>query len=176
MSTISSPSVAERAAAAAADPQIVRDQLVCRVARTGDELAEHFRIRRAIFVDAQALFEHDDRDQHDDDPATLHVVAMTPAGCVGAVRLYPIAGDREWKGDRLAVLATARAHHVGPSLVRCAVAIGGARGGRRMLAYVQRPVVEFFEHLGWAPVGDVFSYCGVDHRRMSIDLRPGAAR
>ena len=72
------------------------------------------------------------------------------------------------------MLPTARAHHVGPSLVRCAVAIGGARGGRRMIAYVQRPVVEFFEHLGWAPDGDVFAYCGVDHRQMSIDLRPGA--
>jgi putative N-acetyltransferase (TIGR04045 family) len=134
MSTISSPSVAERVAAPAADPEIVRDEIICRVARSDDELADHFRIRRAIFVDAQGLFEHDDRDEHDDDPATRHVVAMTPAGCVGAVRLYPIAGDRQWKGDRLAVLATARAHHVGPSLVRCAVAIGGARGGRRMLA------------------------------------------
>ena len=176
MSTISSPSVAERVAAPAADPEIVRDEIICRVARSDDELADHFRIRRAIFVDAQGLFEHDDRDEHDDDPATRHVVAMTPAGCVGAVRLYPIAGDRQWKGDRLAVSATARAHHVGPSLVRCAVAIGGARGGRRMLAYVQRPVVEFFEHLGWTPVGDVFSYCGVDHRRMSIELRRGAGR
>jgi hypothetical protein len=37
-------------------------------------------------------------------------------------------------------------------------------------------VVEFFEHLGWTPVGDVFSYCGVDHRRMSIELRRGAGR
>jgi len=177
MSTISSPSVAERSPAVArrappvaADPEVARDEIVCRVARTDDELAEHFRVRQEIFVHAQGLFD-DDRDEHDDDPATLHVVAMTPAGCVGAVRLYPIAGDREWKGDRLAVLATARAHHVGQGLVRCAVAIGGARGGRRMLAYVQRPVVEFFEHLGWTPVGDVFSYCGVDHRRMSIALR-----
>src|ERR1700733_4285744 len=125
MSTISSPSVAERAAAPAADPEIVRDEIVCRVARTDDELAVHFRIRREIFVDAQGLFDEDDRDEHDDDPATLHVVAMTPEGCVGAVRLYPIAGDRQWKGDRLAVSATARSHHAGPRLVRWAAALGG---------------------------------------------------
>jgi putative N-acetyltransferase (TIGR04045 family) len=171
MSTISSPSVVD--ATGSADPVIVRDEIVCRVARTPQELAEHLRIRRAIFVDAHGLFEADDRDQHDEREDTVHVVAMTPAGCVGAVRLYPVDADGDWKGDRLAVMPTARAHHVGPSLVRCAVAIGGARGGRRMLAYVQRPVVEFFEHLGWMPVGDVFPYCGVDHRQMSIPLRSG---
>jgi putative N-acetyltransferase (TIGR04045 family) len=171
MSTISSPSVAD--ARGSADPVIVRDEIVCRVARTSEELTEHLQIRRAIFVDAQGLFESDDRDEHDDRDDTVHVVATTPAGCVGAVRLYPIDARGAWKGDRLAVLPTARAHRVGPSLVRCAVAIGGARGGRRMIAYVQRPVVEFFEHLGWAPDGDVFAYLGVDHRQMSIKLGTG---
>jgi putative N-acetyltransferase (TIGR04045 family) len=174
MSTISSPSVAE--ATGAADPVIVRDEIVCRVTRTSDELADHLRIRRAIFVDAQGLFESDDRDEHDDRNETVHVVAMTSAGCVGAVRLYPTDDGGGWKGDRLAVLPSARAHRVGPSLVRCAVAIGGARGGRRMIAYVQRPVVEFFEHLGWSPDSDVFAYHGVEHRQMSIDLRRGAWR
>jgi putative N-acetyltransferase (TIGR04045 family) len=173
MSTISSLSVTEAAGSAVCpDPVIVRDEIVCRAARTPHERAEHLRIRRAIFVEAQGLFETDDRDEHDDRDDTLHVVALTPAGCVGAVRLYPIDDHGGWKGDRLAVLPTARAHHVGPSLVRCAMAIGGARGGRRMIAYVQQPVVEFFEHLGWAPDGDVFAYCGVDHRQMSIPLRP----
>ena len=171
MSTISSPSVAE--ATGSADPVIVRDEIVCRVARTSEELTEHLQIRRAIFVDAQGLFESDDRDEHDDRDDTVHVIAMTPAGCVGAVRLYPIDACGAWKGDRLAVLPNARALRVGPSLVRCAVAIGGARGGRRMIAYVQRPVVEFFEHLGWSPDGDVFAYCGVDHRQMSIALGTG---
>jgi predicted GNAT family N-acyltransferase len=42
-----------------------------------------------------------------------------------------------------------------------------------MIAYVQRPVVEFFEHLGWSPDGDVFAYRGVDHRQMSIALETG---
>lgn len=170
MSTVSSPWVADRPRARAADPVIVRDDVVCRVVATGAELAEHFAIRRAIFVDAQGLFDADDRDERDDDPATVHVVAVTRERCVGAVRLYPLAGAGEWKGDRLAVMPGSRARHVGPSLVRCAVAIGGHRGGRRMLAYVQRPVVEFFEHLGWTPIGDVFCFHGVDHRRMTIGL------
>jgi predicted GNAT family N-acyltransferase len=39
-----------------------------------------------------------------------------------------------------------------------------------MIAYVQRPVVEFFEHLGWTPTGDAFAYHGVAHREMSIGL------
>ena len=64
------------------------------------------------------------------------------------MRLYPL-GDGLWKGDRLAVLPTARVHRLGAALVHFAVATAGSLGGSRMVAQVQVSNVRFFERLGW---------------------------
>ena len=108
-------------------------------ARTASELAAHFAIRRSVFVEAQGLFEHDDRDERDDDPATLHAVGLAGDEVVGAVRLYPLDDDGLWKGDRLAVLPSERALRLGAMLVRFAVRTAGERGGRLMVARSRCP-------------------------------------
>jgi hypothetical protein len=63
----------------------------CRLVAGPQELAAHFAVRRAVFVDAQRLFE-DDRDERDAD--ALHVVALAGDEVIGAVRLYRI----RWPG------------------------------------------------------------------------------
>ena len=141
---------------------------VCRLAAGAAELEAHFAVRRAIFVEAQALFD-DDRDAHDLEPATLHVVAEVGGEILGAVRLYPLSGG-VWKGDRLAVLPSARAHRLGALLVRYAVRSAGERGGSRMVAQVQVANVRFFERLGWARDGAAGPYRGVMHQPMAIAL------
>src|SRR6266511_3065566 len=108
MATIASQSPAPSALAAAA---------VCRVAADRAELAAHFAVRRHIFVEAQALFEVDDRDEHDARASTLHVVGVVDGTVAGAVRLYPLDDDGLWKGDRLAVLREARVRQLGSLLV-----------------------------------------------------------
>jgi putative N-acetyltransferase (TIGR04045 family) len=140
------------------------------VAAGAEELAAHFAVRRAVFVDQQRLFA-DDRDAHDADMATLHVVGLVDGVVVGTVRLYPLEG-RCWKGDRLAVLPGARVHHLGAELVRFAVASAGARGGTRMVAQVQVANVRFFERLGWSRDGAPGPYRGVMHQPMAIPLAP----
>src|SRR5580700_7043184 len=71
-----------------------------------------------------------DRDAHDDDPATVHVVGLADGVICGTVRLYPLAGTPgRWKGDRLAVLDGHRHQGLGAPLVRFAVATAGRRGG-----------------------------------------------
>jgi putative N-acetyltransferase (TIGR04045 family) len=141
---------------------------VCRLAAGAAELEAHFAVRRAIFVDAQALFE-DDRDAHDDDASTLHAVAEAGGEILGAVRLYPLA-DGVWKGDRLAVLPSARTRSLGALLVRYAVRTAGERGGSRMVAQVQVANVRFFERLGWERDGEAGVYRGVMHQPMAIAL------
>jgi putative N-acetyltransferase (TIGR04045 family) len=148
--------------------------LACRVAADPAELAGHFALRRRVFVIEQRIFQADDRDRHDDDPRTLHVVGMVADEFGGAVRLYPL--DRSgalWKGDRLAVLPEHRACHLGARLVRFAVATAGERGGRRMIAHIQLPNVRFFEHLGWRAEGAPAPFQGVEHQLMAIGLGPG---
>jgi putative N-acetyltransferase (TIGR04045 family) len=143
---------------------------VCRVAAGRDELEAHFAVRRAIFVEAQALFAGDDRDERDDSPDTLHAVGLVDGAVAGAVRLYPL-GDGLWKGDRLAVLPGARVQRLGGELVRFAVRTAGERGGQEMVAQIQLPNVRFFEHLGWRADGPAAEYHGVMHQPMAIPLR-----
>jgi putative N-acetyltransferase (TIGR04045 family) len=148
----------------------------CALACGAIQLAEHFAIRRSVFVEAQRLFELDDRDDRDEHPATLHAVGLVGAEVVGAVRLYELDDDGLWKGDRLAVLPADRALQLGAMLVRFAVRTAGERGGRRMVAQVQVPNVRFFERLGWSRDGDPAPMLGVEHQPMATALsrrRPG---
>lgn len=139
----------------------------CRLVRDTDELAVHLQIRRHVFVEEQGLFPDDDRDVHDDDPATVHVLGLVGGQPAGTVRLYPLAGER-WKGDRLAVLAEHRHSGIGGPLVRFAVATAAERGGRHMDATVQAVNTDFFVRLGWTPVGEPVEYLGVPHQSMTI--------
>jgi putative N-acetyltransferase (TIGR04045 family) len=135
-----------------------------RLASSEAELAGHFAVRRAIFVERQGLFE-DDRDDHDEH--ALHAVAVAGDEVVGAVRLYPLSGT-QWKGDRLAVLP---GHHAGAALVNFAVRTAAERGGSRMVAQVQVANVRFFERLGWVKDGEPALYRGVMHQPMAIGVR-----
>ena len=82
-----------------------RARLECRIVSTPEERAAHFRIRHQVFVIEQGLFRGsggtgragmlaaeggDDRDEHDDDPATLHVIGLAGGVMCGAVRLSPL--------------------------------------------------------------------------------------
>jgi putative N-acetyltransferase (TIGR04045 family) len=155
-------------------------RLTCHAVSAPEELAAHFRIRHQVFVVEQGLFRSPeagngggwDRDVHDDDPATVHVVGLFDGVACGTVRLYPVPEvPGRWKGDRLAVLDGHRHHGLGAPLVRFAVATAAARGGREMEAYIQPANVTFFEWLGWRPTGGPVTYAGIPHQRMLIDLQ-----
>ena len=124
-------------------------------------------------MEAQGLFADDDRDEHDDDPATLHVVGLAGDHVAGTVRLYPLGPTGLWKGDRLAVLPADRVHRLGVLLVRFAVETAAELGGERMVAQMQLPNVRFFERLGWRRDGDVLMAFGVPHQPMAIPLSRG---
>ncbi|GAA4515263.1 MULTISPECIES: MSMEG_0567/Sll0786 family nitrogen starvation N-acetyltransferase [Nonomuraea] len=146
---------------------------VCRTVTAAEELEEHLRIRRSVFVAEQSLFEQTDQDEFDRDPSVHHVLAFADGVPAGTVRLYRYPapdGERLWKGDRLAVLPEYRHLWLGGPLVRYAVETAAAAGGARMIAYVQLGNVSFFRRLGWSKVGGPVAYVGVPHQQMSIDL------
>jgi putative N-acetyltransferase (TIGR04045 family) len=122
-----------------------------------------------VFVSEQGLFAGSDRDQHDDAPATVHVLGLVDGEPAGTVRLYPLAGTL-WHGDRLAVLPEFRRSRIGAQLVRLAVSLAGELGGTRMRARVQLPNVHFFEYLGWTPTAPPADHLGVAHQWMAIPL------
>jgi putative N-acetyltransferase (TIGR04045 family) len=139
-----------------------------RVAEDAADLAAHHRVREAVFVAEQGIFDGDDRDGWD--ATAVKVVAAIGDEVVGAVRLYPLDEAGLWKGDRLAVLPEARTLGVGAPLVRFAVRTAGTLGGARMIALIQRPNVDFFRRLGWSALGDATLFLGATHQEMTIAL------
>jgi putative N-acetyltransferase (TIGR04045 family) len=149
-------------------------KVVCVEALGDGLLAQHHRIRRAVFVDEQGIFAESDVDEHDAQADVVRVLALRGEKPVGAVRLYVV--DQQaglWKGDRLAVLADCRTCGAGAPLVRFAVAYAGAHGGRRMVAHIQASNVRFFERLGWSAYGTAEDYLGRTHQPMHIPLSCG---
>ncbi|GAA4775426.1 GNAT family N-acetyltransferase [Actinomycetospora chlora] len=148
--------------------------VVCAVATGDAELAEHHRVRRAVFVAEQGIFTGDDLDPHDARDDVRHVVARVGETVVGTVRLFPLdPATGTWQGDRLAVLDRWRTAGAGAPLVRFAVATAAAAGGRRMVAHVQPANQRFFERLGWVAHG-AEQYAGHPHVLMTIGLGPSA--
>ena len=167
------PSSRWSAAASSLADRADRLGLACRTVVTPDERAAHFRIRQQVFVVEQGLFGSNggDRDAHDEDPATIHVVGLAGGVICGTVRLYPLSAvSGRWKGDRLAVLPGHRHQGLGAPLVRFAVAAAALRGGLDMEAFIQPANVTFFEWLGWRRAGGLVDYAGIPHQRMLIGI------
>ena len=162
--TASSPS------SSSADPTKAGIDFACRVAVTTEDVSVHHAIRHAVFVEEQAIFRGSDRDERDDDPATIKVLGVGAGIAGGAVRLYPLEERGLWRGDRLAVLPAFRRHGLGAPLVRFAVRTAMEHGGRVMVAFIQPQNVGFFRKLGWRPAGDPGDHVGLPHQRMVIDL------
>jgi putative N-acetyltransferase (TIGR04045 family) len=145
--------------------------VVCRDVTSAAGLAEHHRVRHAVFVEEQRIFERSDVDRHDAGAQTHWVLGLIDGVPAGAVRLYPIDEEATiWEGSRLAVLPSFRVHGLGAPLVRYAVTTAASLGGRAMLAHIQLANVRFFERLGWVADGDVEHYYGQPHVPMRIAL------
>jgi putative N-acetyltransferase (TIGR04045 family) len=159
-------------------PRPTASQVVCRQVASAAELADHFTIRRQIFVDEQAIFAESDLDIHDHDMSAVALIGYCDGIAAGTVRLFALdPADGIWQGDRLAVLAPYRTRGLGAPLVRCAVATAAVLGGRLMSAHIQLANVRFFQRLGWEGSGEREIYAGLVHQPMSIELPPlGEAR
>jgi len=120
-------------------------------------IAAYRGLRRRVFVDEQELFGGDDRDDFDEDPRTVVLVARDRSGSVvGGVRLSPFdPGGPDigwWFGSRLAVARGSRGDAVGPALIRAACAHAEAAGALRFEATVQAGNERMFRRLGWTAV------------------------
>ena len=126
------------------------------------------QLRRDVFVEEQGLFTGSDRDDVDDDPRRVVLLARSADGIVlGGVRLAPATAGADigwWIGGRLAVDRSARrdTHSIGSALVRAACAHAEAAGALRFEATVQMANEAFFARLGWTAVRACV-VAGADH-------------
>ncbi|MEO7196341.1 MAG: MSMEG_0567/sll0787 family protein [Pseudonocardiaceae bacterium] len=119
----------------------------------------YHRLRTEVFVRRQGLFTGHDRDERDDDPRTLVLLARDPAGTVlGGVRLGPVDDGPDlgwWCGGRLVVDPGCPLRGVGAALVRAACAHAESAGVLRFEATVQANNEMFFSRLGWTAMRPV---------------------
>ena len=137
-----------------------------------DDLEGYRRLRRQAFVVDQGLFADSDRDDIDDDPRTMVLVATAPdSNVLGGVRLAPqCATDLGWwTGGRLVTDPSARAAGIGPALIRAACAHVESAGVLRFEATIQRRYLALFTGLGWENHGDCV-VAGQPHVRMRWPL------
>lgn len=158
-----------------AAPSRVAHVLECRLARTADERAAYFALRRSIFCVEQGLFAGDDVDAQD---AAAYPVICTAraadapverARVVGVVRIWE-ASLGDWWGGRLGVEPGFRTEgSVGRRLVQVAVGTARAWGATRFQATVQRANVPFFRRLRWRSLAEVDLFAQ-PHHLMEADL------
>ncbi len=144
-------------------------QLICHSARTAQETARAFEIRKQVFVREQKMFKDSDKDEHDNE--SIHLVAKIDGKIIGTVRVFPGKhSDRHWIGSRLAVLKGYRTFHVGILLVKEAMKRVKKKGCTAFTAHIQEKNINFFSKLGWKPVGPLEDYFGRPHQIMQADL------
>ncbi|MBC2638161.1 GNAT family N-acetyltransferase [Rhodococcus wratislaviensis] len=141
-------------------PSVTRASFLVQVADSAAALATYHGLRRETFVAEQGLFAGHDRDDVDDDPRTVVLVATGNDGTVlGGVRLAPVGGGPDigwWAGSRLVVDRRARAGlGIGKALVRAACAYAETQGVLRFDATVQSRMEPMFIRLGWERIAEV---------------------
>jgi putative N-acetyltransferase (TIGR04045 family) len=160
-------------------------------------IGEYRALRRRVFVGEQGLFERDDRDDTDDDPRAIVLVARLRSGTVsggtvsggavvGGVRVAPADPGKPdvgwWRGSRLAVVREFRKQgdcpgsgSIGSALVRAACATAEEAGVLRFEATVQAGNERLFSRLGWVSVRPV-TMAGADHVLMRWPVNRIAAQ
>lgn len=136
------------------------------------ERDQAYELRRRVFCQEQGLFEHDDRDDIDQQArllVALSVVAGWHDEVVGTVRIHQ-QRPGIWFGSRLAVDQNFRRQgQLGPALIRLAVSSANAVGCREFYARVQRQNVPLFKRMHWLTL-DAMELRGIPHVLMQAEL------
>ena len=156
-------------------PQPLRDLLQAYEAgeamlevRTGswDELgADAQAIRRAVFVDEQAIEAPLDTDA--DDAGALHAVARNRFGLALATgRLLGPDDQGVARIARMAVLRPMRGAGIGGAVLHALVAAARERGATALQLHAQDSAVPFYVRAGFTASGAPFQAAGVVHQTM----------
>lgn len=147
--------------------QNIKPQLEIHPARTQEERAAHFSIRKAVFIQEQRVFRDSDEDAFDE--KAIPLICRVDGRIAGTVRVYPVSNNT-WMGGRLAVLQEFRVFGVGSLLVKAAVRTVKQQGCNKFLAHIQPQNVSFFRKLGWLPTGNTAIVSGLIHHEMQANL------
>jgi hypothetical protein len=164
---------------------------VFKIAKSPEDLAGFFKVRRYIFCEEQGIFADDDRDMFDEKMIPIvckTLIAGMEDSVAGVVRI----DERKpglWHGSRLGVAMDFRrirhfspgvavrnlqpCYHglgaLGAGLIYKAVSTANALGCHEFLATVQHQNARFFQRLHWEPLEEIQLH-GITHVKMRADL------
>ena len=101
-------------------------------------------------------------DEHDQ--TAIHLLAFDGGRPVGCGRLLTFEAHSQI--GRVAVLKEKRGQGFGRFICQELLKIAGRGGAKKVILHAQCQAVKFYEQLGFAPQGQVFDDCGIDHIRM----------
>jgi predicted GNAT family N-acyltransferase len=137
------------------------------VAETEADQLAAFGIRRAVFIEEQAIPEAEEWDDHD---ATATHLLIRVDGVPAATARVIAAGDSA-KIGRVAVMPAMRGTGLGRQVVGHALQFAAERGFRHAVLEAQLHAIPFYEGLGFVAEGPEFDDgSGLLHRRMTRDL------
>jgi ElaA protein len=139
------------------------------------EMQEALAVRRAVFIEEQAVPETLEIDDHDGDPATVstavHVLVRHNGAAVATGRLLldGPASENAHIG-RVAVLRECRGRGFGRAVMLALQQEAQKRGCPGITLAAQLHAIGFYERLGYTVYGDVFLDAGIEHRWMDLTL------
>jgi predicted GNAT family N-acyltransferase len=135
-----------------------------------------FALRFEVFVEEQGVSPEGERDSLDDDPETLHFVAVAdgedgteaPNAVLGAGRLLKPGEDGHPHIGRVAIARNARRSGVGRVLMDAiegaALERYGSGGSVTVALSAQVQAIPFYEAIGYAIAGEAYLDEGIWHR------------
>jgi predicted GNAT family N-acyltransferase len=144
------------------------------VVRSEAEMRQALAVRRAVFIEEQAVPESLEVDEHDGDPVrvttALHVLARAGAVPAATGRLLLASDQGNAHIGRVAVLAAYRGRGLGTAVMEALHVLARERGFTGITLAAQLHAIGFYERLGYAARGEVFLDAGIEHRWMDRSL------
>lgn len=141
-----------------------------KIVHTRDTMSQLYldavKIRQTVFVKEQGVPEELEIDQ--DEAKAIHFVLYDPQA-TATLRLLPL-DDRNLKLQRMAVLKEFRGKDYGRHLVLAAEAFAQENLYQTITLGAQLTAIDFYQHLGYQPVGEIFWDAGIQHQKMSKTL------
>lgn len=127
-------------------------------------LMSSFRVREEVFVEEQNISKSLLTDENDD--KAHHCIIYDFGIPVGTARLY-LQPDGYHIG-RVAISKSVRGKGLGKDLMTGLIERAWSLGADKVIVNSQEQVIEFYEKLGFKPVGEKFIEANIVHLRMEV--------
>ncbi|CAN5752544.1 GNAT family N-acetyltransferase [soil metagenome] len=146
-----------------------RPSIVVREVDSSGDMESVYAIRDEVFVIEQSLTSNARNDP--DDQRSIHFLAERDSEPVGTGRLTMFGDEAQ-----IAWVAVRKAHRgegIGWRIMEVMIERSEQEGGEYVILNAQTYALEFYERLGFNPVGRIFTMANIPHQVMIRQITPG---